>query len=427
MSDPITVTEQPIQVTVVAGDPIQITPQPDIVVTVSEDGSVTVLEQPITVTVETGDVLTVTETPVDVIVGGADHPSTHAIDSANHTGVISAAQHPVIASGNHHSEYGRKASAEAISGAWTFSALLVASAHIQLGALGEIRDSAGVRRIKLAATGIEVELGGASGAGGDVRLNDRVGIATTPQSFNTLTIGLQPGGGTVQMALGGTKVGAADAGISLVNFQTIYDLAGAANAFFEGFNVVLSVTDPSTGGSIGDIAAFKVAPNIQDGATVTRLALFRFPHPPSQNGNVGNFSVFDVGDVDEGLSSAGGSVLRIGDRGGADPSPWGATSMGLGGYARPISQEWTSAAMVGIAGGGSFYSVHAADITFGRNGAPAVGLLADFDSTVGGLGLPRMTTAQRDALAGPPPDGTLIYNTTIPSMQKRQGGAWVNF
>lgn len=84
MSDVITVTEQPIQVTVTAGDVIQITEQP-IEVIVSADGGVTVLEQPITVTVQEGDEVTVTETPVAVTVGGADHPSTHSLTGADHT------------------------------------------------------------------------------------------------------------------------------------------------------------------------------------------------------------------------------------------------------------------------------------------------------------------------------------------------------
>lgn len=38
---------------------------------------------------------------------------------------------------------------------------------------------------------------------------------------------------------------------------------------------------------------------------------------------------------------------------------------------------------------------------------------------------PEMTTTQRDALT--PVDGMIIYNTTIPSHQKRVSGAWVNF
>jgi hypothetical protein len=38
---------------------------------------------------------------------------------------------------------------------------------------------------------------------------------------------------------------------------------------------------------------------------------------------------------------------------------------------------------------------------------------------------PRMTTAQRDAIASPP-DGSVLYNSTIGALEVRQGGAWVN-
>lgn len=371
--------------------------------------------------------VTVTETVNTVEVGGPAHPQTHALDSVDHIGAISAAQHPVIASGDHHTEYGRKAAAEAISGAWTFSALLIASAHIQLGAAGEIRDSGGVARIKVATASPHVLLGsGTVDAGGRVRINDSLGIHAAAPATEYLRIDAGSEAGVI--GIRGTKTGGVGVGVSLVNFQTIYDLAGGANAFAYPFNVGLNITDTLGGGSIADYSVFNVASNIQGGGIINRLSFFRFPHPAFQDGNIDNFSIFDVGDADEGLVSAGGSVLRIGDRGGADPSPWGSGSMMAGGYARPISQEWTTAAMLAISGGvGAFYNVFAGNITFGRNGAPAAGLLADFDSTVGGLGVPRMTTAQRDALAGPPPDGTIIYNTTIPSMQKRQGGAWVNF
>lgn len=45
-------------------------------------------------------------------------------------------------------------------------------------------------------------------------------------------------------------------------------------------------------------------------------------------------------------------------------------------------------------------------------------------STTGGLTIPRLTTAQRDAV-GSWTDGTVIYNTTVPQFQGRVGGAWV--
>ncbi len=41
------------------------------------------------------------------------------------------------------------------------------------------------------------------------------------------------------------------------------------------------------------------------------------------------------------------------------------------------------------------------------------------------LQLPSMSTSRRDLVANPP-DGLIFYNTTIPAVQARVGGAWVN-
>jgi hypothetical protein len=49
----------------------------------------------------------------------------------------------------------------------------------------------------------------------------------------------------------------------------------------------------------------------------------------------------------------------------------------------------------------------------------------EFAGTSGAL-LPRLTTAQRDAIASPA-NGLVIYNTTTNTFQGRAGGAWVNF
>lgn len=58
------------------------------------------------------------------------------------------------------------------------------------------------------------------------------------------------------------------------------------------------------------------------------------------------------------------------------------------------------------------------------SGAPATGAAFDVTSTSGGLGVPRLTTAQRDAISIPA-DGLLIYNTTDNQFQGRAAGAWV--
>jgi hypothetical protein len=63
-------------------------------------------------------------------------------------------------------------------------------------------------------------------------------------------------------------------------------------------------------------------------------------------------------------------------------------------------------------------------LSIGTITANAAALL-DLTSTTRGLLLPRMTTAQRDAIVAPP-DGLLIYNTSLTAFQGRAGGAWVS-
>jgi parallel beta-helix repeat protein len=57
--------------------------------------------------------------------------------------------------------------------------------------------------------------------------------------------------------------------------------------------------------------------------------------------------------------------------------------------------------------------------------APNAAALLDLTSTNKGLLLPRMTTAQQDAISSPP-DGLLIYNATTAKARVRAGGAWVD-
>ncbi|MCA9101557.1 MAG: hypothetical protein KDA63_10420, partial [Planctomycetales bacterium] len=55
---------------------------------------------------------------------------------------------------------------------------------------------------------------------------------------------------------------------------------------------------------------------------------------------------------------------------------------------------------------------------------PNATALLDLASTTRGLLLPRMTTAQRDAIASPAA-GLVIFNTTANSLELRNSTAWV--
>lgn len=58
-------------------------------------------------------------------------------------------------------------------------------------------------------------------------------------------------------------------------------------------------------------------------------------------------------------------------------------------------------------------------------GAPNAAAQLQVDSVARGFLPPRMTTAQRDAIATPP-DGLMLYNTTTNKLQVRAAGAWVD-
>lgn len=74
---------------------------------------------------------------------------------------------------------------------------------------------------------------------------------------------------------------------------------------------------------------------------------------------------------------------------------------------------------------GTAPSIHQPSLLIGANAAAATSAVLELQSTTGALLLPRMTTAQRDALTAV--DGMQVYNTTTAAFNKRQGGAWVAF
>lgn len=67
-------------------------------------------------------------------------------------------------------------------------------------------------------------------------------------------------------------------------------------------------------------------------------------------------------------------------------------------------------------------SVEIARLLIGANDVPATDALLELRSTVGALLVPRMTTAQRNALT--PIDGMIIYNSTTGALEGYQSAAW---
>lgn len=70
----------------------------------------------------------------------------------------------------------------------------------------------------------------------------------------------------------------------------------------------------------------------------------------------------------------------------------------------------------------TYHSVTAQNVGIGTT-TPNSSALLDITSTTKGLLMPRMTTAQRNAIVSPA-DGLLIYNTTTDELNQRQHGAW---
>jgi len=65
-------------------------------------------------------------------------------------------------------------------------------------------------------------------------------------------------------------------------------------------------------------------------------------------------------------------------------------------------------------------------VGIGTGGTIDAAALLQLTSMTQGFLLPRMTTAERDAIASPP-NGLQIYNTSLGKFQGRAAGAWVDF
>lgn len=252
------------------------------------------------------------------------------------------------------------------------------TAWVTIPLLGGVKNTGGTQLVTLGTSAPHLTFG-VSGSSHAIRLNDRVGVGAAAGANTVLNVGM-PTGFTpaIQVNVAGTRT-ATGAGTSingLVTMSTGIDLAGFAGTRLNAFDVLPSVTDPTTGGTLGEVAGFRMRAQTTgaDTGCIPLWAWFSFPHPFTAEGIVTQVG-FDFGDLDDGMANVGATAqiygLRFGDRGGLDAQPFGQSAMSGGGTACPILQEKTSAEMLALAGLGTFYSIHAADFMFGANAAPS--------------------------------------------------------
>lgn len=297
---------------------------------------------------------------------------------------------------------------------------------------------------------------GVSGSNHGIRLNDRVGIGGTALSNAVLTISV-PTGFTAasQLTFNGTKTMPGGAlGLNLVSMITSMDAAGTiTTGNVAAFNVAPRPFDSVGGGSFATAGAFALHTN-PGAVNIGNWSWFRTDHPSGGPATItGNYTVFDIGDVDDASVTTINGILyglRFGDSppGGGVGTFFGQQAAGTA--VIPISQE--AATGTGSSGLTAIYNVLAANVCIGANqapiatldvqgalsvsfgalmgavGAPAAGVTLDvrYSGSGGTLRIPQITTAQKAALPGPAV-GDILYDTNLALYQKFLGGIWVAF
>lgn len=219
----------------------------------------------------------------------------------------------------------------------------------------------------------------------------------------------------------GTKTGAATN-----NYGIYLDVSGATNNYAIAINAGRVIFGSSTGQTIGGTAGHQI---LGTTAATTVLALGRWDASAtgpaihfvkSRNATIGSNTIVQNNDQL-------GAVRFYADDG-TDFATEGARIEAAVDGTPGTDDLPTRIVFATTADGASTTSdrvvINSSGIVGIGTTSPNASSILDLTSTIGALLVPRMTTAQRDALTAA--NGMIIYNTTTATMQGYINGAWAN-
>lgn len=318
------------------------------------------------------------------------------------------------------------------TGALDLAGLFTASGHIQMAANGEIRDSGGTPRFTIATVKphgtldgdhlvdgrLTVRTAGVPLAGaGQTVLVHRAETIDAPISLIDALVditGSFPAGSLECMTFNLIKRGGGD-------FSVIRGLSGSVTMFGGGAPLVMGSeaatiwegAGSGAGGAARSYAARLWTRYVDD---FSFTGSFGTDHGTLLIDEMEDFMIF--GAALPSLANFRGVYIK--NQAGLGVSAWLANATALDIAAQSGATTTLSMKVAGTAP----IRFQPPAILGSSAVNPATSGLLDMISTTRTLILPRMTTAQRDAMT--PVDGMMIYNTTTGVVEAREGGAWVN-